>query len=183
MAAGLEALRDDGVATLLVEPARFCDRRRRRQHLGACRLHALEQRIIGQAEMEVDDLGLQLLDERAQALVERLAIRARHVGLRVKAELDVIRREPLAPGRFSLGIEARRLVAEEVDVDRSRLPCRMMPSSALIWSSDSNAQGSDPSPPASATAIASSAVAGRPSAPRGWASPCQQDPGNGGRDA
>ena len=75
MAAGLGALRNDGIDAALFQPDCFLHRRGGRDDEAAGRLDALEQRRLRQAEMEADDLRLQLLDDLAEGGVERRAVR------------------------------------------------------------------------------------------------------------
>ena len=120
MAAGFRALRDDDVGAVLLEPDRFLHDGCRRHHDAAGRLDALEQRPVRQAEMEADDLGLQLFDDLTKCGIERRAIGGVDWRRRVEPEFPVIGCQPLPPACFALGVGIFSLVAEEVHVDRSR---------------------------------------------------------------
>ena len=75
MAARLLALQDDGVAALPCQPMRFLGGRRADEDARAGCPHAGQQRSLGQAEMEADDLRPHLLDDGAHGIVERAAQR------------------------------------------------------------------------------------------------------------
>ena len=79
-----------------------------------------EEPGLGKPEVEADHLGAELLDQGAEGVVEGGALAGRRRHLRVEAELAVVGREPLLPGRRARGVGRGRTVAEEVDVDRLR---------------------------------------------------------------
>ena len=122
MAAGLGALRDDGIDAVLLEPDRLLHDGRRRDHDAAGRLDAPEQRRVRQAEMEAHDFGLQLLDQFAHCGIERGAVGGIDRRCRIESQLPVIRREPLCPLSLALGVGVGRLVAKEIHIDRRRHP-------------------------------------------------------------
>ena len=157
VAAGLEALGDDRVAAALLEPDRLVDGGRRGDDLRPGGAHPVEEGCVGQAEVEADDLRAQLLDERAEGGVERRAVAGRGRRRRVEAELAVVGREPGLPRRLAPGVGRGRAVAEEVDVDRPVGPLADDAELGAEPSASSSAQGSEPRPPASATATAMSA--------------------------
>ena len=57
MAAGLDALRDHGIAAVGFQPARLLDRGRRTQHQAAGSLHALAQRGSGKPKWKLTTSG------------------------------------------------------------------------------------------------------------------------------
>ncbi len=122
MAAGLGALRDDGIDAVLLEPDRLLHDGRRRDHDAAGRLDALEQRLVRQAEMEAHDFRLQFLDQFAHRGVERSAVGGVDRRRRIEPQFLVIRREPLLPLSLALGVGVDRLVAKEIHIDRRRHP-------------------------------------------------------------
>ena len=106
------------VDAVRLEPARLGDRGGGGHGHAAERLDPPEQVRRRQAEMEAHDLGLRLLDHRAERRVERHAHAGRHRRRRIDAELLVVGLEPLAPARLARVVELRRRVAEEIEVDR-----------------------------------------------------------------
>ena len=157
MAAGLHALRDDRVDAVRLQPARLLDRRRRRQDLRAPAAHARQQLGRRQPEVEAHHRRPRTRSTTSARLgAERRARGRRPVALGLDAELVVVRRERAAPRRLARRVGRRRRVAEEVDVERR---CVVRPDGALARSAarpaSSIAHGSEPSPPALDTAIAS----------------------------
>ncbi len=75
MAAGFEALRDDRVHATRLEPSRFINGRRRRQHLRTPPTHALEQLGLRQSEMKTDDRGLELAQRINEVIRKRSSAR------------------------------------------------------------------------------------------------------------
>ena len=141
---------------------------RRGDHLRAGCLDAGDQRLRRQAEMEADDLGAQFLDHVAERVVER---RPFDTGIGVggvDAELGIVGREPLPPRRFAPFVMARAGVWQKKFMLTGafvRWP-DASPISARACSWLSMAHGSEPSPPALATAIVMLGRArARPSAP------------------
>ena len=136
-----------------LEPERFLDRRGVADDDCAGGFHPLEQRRVGQAEMEADDLGPKLLDDRAHRLVERQAQRA--AVARLDAELFIIRPQQRAPRAVVDAV--RHAVAEEVEVERpARRAPRTSATCSRTWSGESSAHGSEPSAPPSIAATHSS---------------------------
>ena len=70
--------------------------------------------------MKTDDFRPALFHKVAHRPVERRAAGTRHRCTGIEAELDVVTREPLAPGALAPGIDSRCGVAEEIEVDRMR---------------------------------------------------------------
>src|SRR5690606_28857899 len=68
--------------------------------------------------MEADDFGPMLLDDGAGSLVERVAAGTGGDRSRIDAVLGVIRLEPLLPAGLAVRIRRRRLVGEEIQVER-----------------------------------------------------------------
>ncbi|MNN76213.1 hypothetical protein D3C81_1925710 [compost metagenome] len=68
--------------------------------------------------MEADHFRAQVLDQRAQVGIERRTVGWRIRRIEVRAEFLVVGLQPRAPARLALGIGLRRLVAEEVHVQR-----------------------------------------------------------------
>jgi hypothetical protein len=118
VAAGLKPHGNDRVATMLLEPARFRDCRRRGDDLGAGRLHAIEQRPLGKPEKKADDLGAAVLHKPAEIGVERHASAGRDGRFRIKPLFQVVRREPREPRPRPRRVGWRRNMTEEVEVDR-----------------------------------------------------------------
>ncbi|EGX99514.1 hypothetical protein AZA_38179 [Nitrospirillum viridazoti Y2] len=117
VAAGLQPHGDDGVDAVMFQPARLRHRGGRGDDLGAGGLHPLHQQLAGQAEMKADHRRLHLLDQGAEIGVEgRAAADRRGVG-RIKAQLDIIGRQPGAPCHQAGRVRHRRGVAEEVEVE------------------------------------------------------------------
>ncbi len=118
MAACFRALRDHRVAAMRLEPACFFGRRGRADDNDLLGFQALHQRGIGHAEMEARDLGLEFEHHVAERRIERSAYRPARSGVGRQTKLAIVRLQPLAPAGFACRIGNRRLVDEEVDVDR-----------------------------------------------------------------
>src|SRR6476661_11451 len=95
MAAGLEPLRDYRVDAADFEPFRLFDRSRAAQDDCASGFDALKQAVIGQPEVEADDLGPKLLDCRAHRFIERQSQRT--ACRRRYSKFFIIRLEQRAP--------------------------------------------------------------------------------------
>ena len=107
-------------APLSSSQTRLAHDRRRRDDDAACILHALEQRLVRQAEMEAHHRRLQLFDQLAHRRIKRRAIGGCDRRVRIETQLAKVRRQPLAPARLLLGRAVDRLVAEEIHVERRR---------------------------------------------------------------
>ena len=118
MAAGLETLRDDRVASLGLEPSCLVHRSRRRQDLRARRLDASHQIPVRESEVEADDLGPEVDHEITHAAVEWRAAGGRGRCPWVESELDVITFQTPPPGSLAVRVSPRWPMAEEVDIDR-----------------------------------------------------------------
>ena len=118
MAAGLGALRDDGIDAALGEKLRFAQGRGRADDLAARCLDARDKLRLRQAEMEAHHGGRQLFDHGTGRCGERhdrgFQRKLRHLG----AKLGVIGRKALEPGGVARFVRRSRLVAEEVEIDR-----------------------------------------------------------------
>ena len=153
MPTGLVALSDDGIAPLILQPSRLIHCGGRRDDLCAGRSYSVQKSPLGQAEVEADDLGRELLHKVTHGAVEGSTGRSGNRRLWIKSEFDVVALQPLLPGILSRWVSLWRLVAEEVEVDGPGSPLTDDPSSFRICSGLSIAQGREPSPPASETAI------------------------------
>ena len=118
MAAGLVALGDDRVAAVIGKPLCLAGGGGGGHHLGAAGLDAIQQAALRQAEMEADDLRLELLDDLAGDVIEGLAIDRGHGLCGIDGELFVVSGQPRLPLRLAGGVGLRRLVGEEVQVQR-----------------------------------------------------------------
>ncbi len=118
MAAGLEAGGDHGVDAALLEPHRLGHGGGAGDDLGPGRLDPLQQCSARQAEVEADHLGPDLLDHRAEGLVERRPSAGGRRRAGIDAFLHVIGRERRPPAHHPRRVGGRRDMAEEVEVDR-----------------------------------------------------------------
>src|ERR1700712_5893718 len=107
MPARLESHRNDRIAAMRFEPARFSHGRSRCNDLCAGRLDAIEQRFIWQSEMKAHDLGFKVFDQRAKFGIEGTTDGTRWRDFRIKAMLDVVRSEPCSPREIARGIGFR----------------------------------------------------------------------------
>ena len=157
MPAGLEPLRDDRVDAVRLEPARLVDRRCRRDDLRARGAHAREQLLVRQAEMKAHDRRLRTLSSIGRGLgaegarpgpgaIDATSSRTRGNTARSAARHAASR----------VGIDRRRRVAEEIDVERPRRLRRdrgeLLRESVAARAARTAAS---PAPPAFDTAIAS----------------------------
>ena len=118
MAAGLKALRDDGIDPTLGEPARLRNRGRRTQHDRTGSLNARYQFPRRKAEMEAHDLRPRLLYHGAESAIERRTDGERRRRRGIEPELAIIGHKTLAPARFARRVGRRRRMTEEVHVER-----------------------------------------------------------------
>jgi len=116
--AGLIPHGDNRVATVPLQPDRFLDCGGRGQHLGPGRLDTFQQAFFRQAEMKAHDLGAVLLHHFATGRVERGAIGDRCRRIKIGAQLTVVGFQQGLPVAIAFLIGLRRLMAEEIDVDR-----------------------------------------------------------------
>ena len=122
VSARFRTLGDDHVASVVLEPARLTDRRRRRDHRRARRPHPIDQRLLRQSEVEAHHVELQLLDGVAQCFVEPAPARERLRPTTFDPQLLVVGRESLPPGIVASSVVAGRRMGEEVDVHRTVRP-------------------------------------------------------------
>jgi len=89
----------------------------------AGRLYPRHEPRLRQPVMEADDLGLEFLDDKAESVIERRAVRRRHRRLRIDAELLIIGLERLSPAVLAGIVRHRRGMREKVQVDRFARSC------------------------------------------------------------
>jgi len=105
--------------------------------------------------MEAHDGGLELVEDLGSRLAERGPRDIRPGCAVFEAQLSIVRSEHRSPRGIARGVWLRRLVAEEVDVVWL-VGLRSNPDQFLALEAGVNsAHGSEPSPPALQTAIAS----------------------------
>jgi hypothetical protein len=140
--ARLEPLGDDRIAAPRRQQSRFVRSRRISQYSRPRGENALHELLVGQAEMEADQLRPDLFDQGAHRFVERPA-RRRAAGRGLERFPSVIRSEEFPPfpvvGRF------RGAVAEEIEVDRA---AGLSPNlgdlgADFVWREHSAGQGPD----------------------------------------
>jgi hypothetical protein len=110
------ALRNDGVDSMLLEPARLGDGCGGRKDQRARGFDTRKQLAGRQAEMKAHDGRPHLFDDRAHRLAEWCACWRRCNAGRVDAGLGIIGGEPIAPARLGFGIGRRLGMAEEIHV-------------------------------------------------------------------
>ena len=118
VSAGLEPLRDDGVATVRFQTSRLFDRRRGADDFTSRSLDPRKQFFFRQAIVEAHNRGLDLFDDRARRCVERPAGGARDGRGRINAELDIVRFELFTPCVLTRIAWHRHLVREKIKIER-----------------------------------------------------------------
>ena len=91
MSARLYALRDNGVATVRLEPLCFSYASRRRKNLDVVPLEALDQVGCGQPKMKTHDLRLQLFNNAAHLFIEWKSKAAFRNALAVETQALIVR--------------------------------------------------------------------------------------------
>src|ERR1700735_1751519 len=116
MAAGLRTLRNDGIDPALLQPHCLLDGRGRREHLRAPGFHAGHKIRRGQPEMKAHPLWLERLQSIGCRGAERGARTSAGARVRINSELPEVRRQKLAPCRFSRRLARGPRVAKEIDI-------------------------------------------------------------------
>ena len=117
MPARLQALCDDGIDPVRLEPECFFDGGRRGEHLRAQSSYSCQQLRRRQTEMETHHGGPEIAQRIGGLGAERRASRPGGNARWIDPVLLVERRKRLSPGRFAPGIRRGRDVAEEVHVE------------------------------------------------------------------
>src|SRR5215469_10849572 len=120
MPAGLMALRNNCVASVILKPAGLVHGSRRGNDLRPCPPNACQQVLVRKTELEADNLGMELHDEIAHFFVEGSAVGAQSGSIVIEAQLDVVGIQTSSPGHFASRVVARLRVTEEVHIDWAR---------------------------------------------------------------
>ena len=122
VAAGLQALRDDRVDAARLQPQRLIHRGGGGEDLRAPRAHVRQQLVGRQAEMKAHHRRLEFAQQFGRLAAEGHACCTGGQVARIEAELAIVRRQCVTPGRVACGVRQRVRVAEEVDVVRPAGP-------------------------------------------------------------
>jgi hypothetical protein len=113
MSASLVALRNDGIATLVLKPSRFFHSGGRGDDLRAGFPDPLQKVLLRQAEMEADHLRRELLHKVADGVVERDTGRRGSRCPWVEPRFSVVALQTPLPACLTRGIGLRRAVTEK----------------------------------------------------------------------
>src|SRR6516162_7861023 len=122
MPACLKALCNDCVTSLILKPAGFLNGGCGGNDLRARPSNACQQILVRKAEMEADNLRMELRNEVAHFIVEGSAVGVRSSTIAFEPQFDIVGIQTSSPPYFASWVARGLLVTEEVHIDWTRCP-------------------------------------------------------------